>query len=69
MRGILSGRNISGRIAGSGHIIGIYDGVIPPEPEPEPPAPSRGDHYTGQLTDSGHSRYITLWIMEKEDII
>lgn len=46
----------------------VLSGDIGAVSPPAPPVPARGDHYTGQLSDVGHSRYLTIYTMTKEDI-
>lgn len=46
----------------------VLSGDIGAVSPPDPPAPTRGDHYTGQLSDVGHSRYLTIDTMTKEEI-
>lgn len=46
----------------------VLSGDIGAVSPPSPPVPARGDHYTGQLSDVGHSRYLTIDTMTKEEI-
>lgn len=46
----------------------VLSGDIGAVSPPAPPVPARGDHYTGQLSDVGHSRYLTIDTMTKEEI-
>lgn len=46
----------------------VLSGDIGAVSPPSPPVPARGDHYTGEISDVGHSIYMTVNTMEKEDI-
>lgn len=46
----------------------VLSGDIGAVSPPAPPAPTRGDHYVGALSDVGHSIYMNVETKEKEDI-
>lgn len=46
----------------------VLSGDIGAVSPPAPPVPARGDHYTGEISDVGHSRYLTIYTMTKEEI-
>lgn len=61
----LKNTDVNGNIQKKEKIIAVY--TVAPTP-PTPPTPSHGNYYTGEISDVGHSIYLTVDTMEKEDI-